>query len=231
MTEAPLDMIRKLRRLAESNGDVEEARLAARRVVELMAKYRIDEAMLDAPPPAPTLELRVVDSGAASIRWRFFLAYEIGAANGCAVFIDGQDIAAYGRPVDLDAVVALHAHCKRDIGDLRDRQLETDPKLEALSWALGAVDHVADFLEAGRRHVAEGLRAQAQGKAALLHIDDAIGSVEARLARAREAARQEFGLVSRPLAPRRIDPASREHGRVAAKALRLGREARMGAHA
>lgn len=112
MHDKMLERVRALLAKAESTTHPEEAKAFSAKAQELMSKYAIDAAMLDAASGRQThFGQRRVDIGTKYTRATFTLFGQVAVANDCTLMVDG-DIRKYcwiaGAESDMEATEMLY---------------------------------------------------------------------------------------------------------------------------
>jgi hypothetical protein len=159
--KAAIEKVAKLRALAARAGTQAEAEAAAAQAAAIVAKYQIDEAVLEAHSPERAEEIQEGDplwSGERDISWLNMLAAGIGKIHGCAVIVrryGGAATVTYiivGRPSDLAIVRYLFAWLHAEIVRLSESERgRTAKNAFRVGAAVGVIDAMrkARAVEAG----------------------------------------------------------------------------------
>lgn len=187
-----IDQIRKLHRLSQSPNN-HEAALAAARAAELMLRYQVDTAMLDADLEAPedVVGEHTVERLTKVIYWRASILGALAKTMGCEMLLQTRrarerfsgkiverrmEYRIIGSAQNAEAIRYMYAYFCKEIAVLADRafdaRIEARAKIKSVrsyknahrSAAAGVVAN--RLLEARERHLAELARAIA-GNASL----------------------------------------------------------------
>ncbi|MGV9318564.1 DUF2786 domain-containing protein [Streptomyces sp. NPDC003660] len=201
LPEALLGKVRGLLRKAENSGATEvEARAYLDKATELMAKYGIEQAMLDdvAEPERPVD--RIVDLYPPYVKEGRRLLARIGYEMRCrSVYPGGKDnrhrVHLFGFEADLQATEMLFASLRlqmlegADRADRLHRPEREDARAYKRSWMLGFIREVTVRIgaaqQAAKATAEEGTEAGgdgASGRSVALVLADRTAVVEARLA-------------------------------------------------
>ncbi|QEU90548.1 DUF2786 domain-containing protein [Streptomyces kanamyceticus] len=183
---AKLETIRALLAKAEDPRTPEsEAELARKRAFEMMAKYGVEQAMLNDAKPgsdAPTDRQIVLDNPWAMERVR--LVNRIALALGCKLIHLGRDGGGPGRRVhifgyasDLERVELLYTSLLLQMnGGLAAQSVPGGQGARAWrrSWLLGFINRIGDRIEQAERGARDEARAEtaATGRSAALVLAD-----------------------------------------------------------
>ncbi|WP_107117369.1 DUF2786 domain-containing protein [Streptomyces canus] len=201
LPEALLSKVRSLLRKAENVGATEEeARVYLAKATELMAKYGIEQAMLDdvAEPERPVD--RIVDLYPPYVKEGRRLLARIGYEMRCrSVYPGGKNnrhrVHLFGFEADLQATEVLFASLRlqmldgADRADRRHRPEGEDARAYKRSWMLGFIREVTARIGAAQRAARaaaeQGVEAEGEGsggRSVALVLADRTTVVEARLA-------------------------------------------------
>ncbi|MFG3045120.1 DUF2786 domain-containing protein [Streptomyces sp. NPDC048241] len=201
LPEALLGKVRGLLRKAENSGATEvEARAYLDKATELMAKYGIEQAMLDdvAEPERPVD--RIVDLYPPYVKEGRRLLARIGYVMRCrSVYPGGKDnrhrVHLFGFETDLQATEVLFASLRlqmlegADRADRLHRPEREDARAYKRSWMLGFIREVTARIgvaqQTAKATAEEGTEAGgdgASGRSVALVLADRTAVVEARLA-------------------------------------------------
>ncbi|MFJ5271790.1 DUF2786 domain-containing protein [Streptomyces sp. NPDC088358] len=201
LPEALLGKVRGLLRKAENSGATEvEARAYLDKATELMAKYGIEQAMLDdvAEPERPVD--RIVDLYPPYVKEGRRLLVRIGYEMRCrSVYPGGKDnrhrVHLFGFETDLQATEVLFASLRLQMlegaerADRLHRPEREDARAYKRSWMLGFIREVTARIgaaqQAARAATDEGTEAGGggtSGRSVALVLADRTAVVEARLA-------------------------------------------------
>jgi len=159
-----LDRIRRLLRLAESS-NVHEAATAAATAQALMARHRIDAAVLEANPFEGIVDFRdaPLESSKRLRPWKIELASVLASANGCRIYVSVRgsidEVVLVGRADDVDAVRIVYADMVKRVESLTRRHGAGRDRAFCNGFRLGAVTTLQERLrlandEAMRRALA-----------------------------------------------------------------------------
>ncbi|MBT2406776.1 MULTISPECIES: DUF2786 domain-containing protein [unclassified Streptomyces] len=189
---AKLETIRALLAKAEDPRTPEaEAELARRRAFEMMAKYGVEQAMLNDANPAsdaPADRQIVLDNPWAMERVR--LINRIAVALGCQLIHLGRDgdgparrVHIFGYASDLERVELLYTSLLLQMNGGLNAQtvpVRSGARAWRRSWLLGFISRVGDRIEEAERGACEQASAEttATGRSAALVLADRKSVVE-----------------------------------------------------
>ncbi|MGW7292879.1 DUF2786 domain-containing protein [Streptomyces xiamenensis] len=191
-TPAKLETIRALLAKAEDHRTPEsEAELARKRAFEMMAKYGVEQAMLNDANPAsdaPADRRIILDNPWAMERVR--LINRIALALGCQLIHLGRDgsgpsrqVHIFGYASDLHRVELLYTSLLLQMNSgLAAQSVPPGQRARAWrrSWLLGFINRVGDRIEEAERGAREEVRHEttATGRSAALVLADRKAVVE-----------------------------------------------------
>ncbi len=160
-----LDRILKLLALAEGTASVHEAAVASGKAQEMMERYRLDRATLEAEVEDEPIHEWMDDpltEGGAFVTWLGALAQGIARVNGCQVVVaTGRDlqgplvrIVLVGRATDVAVCRYLFAYLQREIDRLAREALRlgrVTGRDGGQDFRAGAVGSVISRLDERRR--------------------------------------------------------------------------------
>lgn len=227
---AIIDKVRKLLRLAESP-NANEAALAAAKAQRLIDEHNLSAQLLaldaaEAVPDEPICDFE--DKGAPletnrrHPRWRTQLAGTIARANGCRVYINGENIALVGRPSDAETVRYLFAYLTREVERLCEREGAGCGVTWRNNFRLGVVYAIMEKLKEARERFKGEARKQATSDMALMRVNSALARVEERGMDVADWIKTNLKLVSRGGSGGSYDPGAVAAGKQAGKSIRIG---------
>jgi len=190
--EKIIDKIRKLLRLSENNPDIEEAKSAAAKAQELIARYNVQQAFLKLEQDDATgvnIEDTYIHQSGRVATWIRVIAYTLSEANNCAMYYtQGEGINCVGEPDDialtrviLDYLISeVKNLCKRAVAK-RNADLVYDygygmdksqGRVYANNFKLGAANSLNERIKATIKKVEEETAAHPQGQYALTIISN-----------------------------------------------------------
>lgn len=227
-----IDRARKLFALATSNNPHEAAQAAAR-AQEILDRYEITQAMLDADNDVDDEEEienfaekgAPLDTAKALASWKKRLAMGIAEANQCLVYSGRargkRAIQIIGRPSDVQKVRYMYDYLVRETDQLTKHHARGCGHTWANNFRHGVVDTLRSVLEATRAKVAADMRAAADGSLALVRVDNALIKLEDRTKAVELYAKVRLNLrVTSHSA--RGNRGARERGREAGREIKLG---------
>ncbi|MFJ8989969.1 DUF2786 domain-containing protein [Streptomyces sp. NPDC102279] len=202
LPEALLGKVRGLLRKAENSGVTEmEARAYLDKATELMAKYGIEQAMLDEDVAEPERPVdRIIDLYPPYLKEGRRLLARIGYEMRCrSVYPGGQDnrhrVHLFGFETDLQATEVLFASLRLQMleGAERAERLyrpeREDARAYKRSWMLGFIREVTERIGAGQQTARDAAQEEVAadevptgGRSVALVLADRTSFVEARLA-------------------------------------------------
>jgi hypothetical protein len=231
-----LRKVASLLKLANSN-NANEAALAAQRAQEIMAKFKLDAALLDAGPSAEPDE-PIVDfarkgaplhESARKSGWRVRLAFFVAKANGCVIYLStgrGQSaIQIVGRPSDADTVRYLFAYLANETDRLAEREARGCGRTWANNFRLGVVDTIGTKLGEAQKAVNEAARSEAtnaNNPNALVRVNTAIERVAAKQSAVQQWMDTNMKMGKARASSAQYDGSARAAGQAAGREISVG---------
>lgn len=222
MDEKILSKLKKLLALAESD-NVHEAAAAAARAQELMAKYQIDTACLDASAPAGAPAILVENdylepakrNNARKELWKGSIAAALAKANGCQSYWEGANLRVIGTRASAETVRYLYAYLVREVDRLA-AQNKGNGRAWINSFRIGAAHEISGAIRDGRQQAIEAAQSEAMArmKADPVNHGSALALVTKGISRLQDEARKvsEFTQQNLRLKPGRSAKASSGDG-------------------
>jgi hypothetical protein len=158
-------------------GNEQEAALAAERAAELMARYQITAATVEAAAPAtaapraeePIVSRRAEDNGPEArkrVAWKMAIVTGVAASLDCRTYWHGHEPTLYGRTSAVDAARYLVAYLYREVDRLAAEQAHGYGRSYAHAYRIGCAGRISQRLvEAKRERDAAARDAAARGGA------------------------------------------------------------------
>lgn len=185
----------KLLKLSQSN-NVHEAALAAQRAQELLAKYEIEQSIIDTELNGPGEKEEPIErfdhdplepARGNFPTWKSYLSASVAKANGCRVFLspgakrNTAGVVIVGRRSDAQTTRYMYQMLCGEVERLTELQRTGLGKTWYNNFRLGVVDAIAKKLDEAKRKAQEEMRRDASSNsAALIKVDDAIARIEAK---------------------------------------------------
>ncbi|RYF48582.1 MAG: DUF2786 domain-containing protein [Cytophagaceae bacterium] len=180
----------KLLKLAESS-NANEAALAAQRAQEILDRYSIDMASLEASGDGDASDNESVqrfdgedgiDRGNASIAyWKLALATKIGQANSTRVYKSGATIGIVGRKSDVAKVRYFYILLCSEIDKLTNFHAKGKGRNYRTEFRMGVVAAIGDKLQEAKAKVAQDMRQEASGnESALVSLNRGLERLDQR---------------------------------------------------
>jgi hypothetical protein len=191
-SNAVLDKVRKLLKLAQANTNPHEAASAAARAQQLIDEHNLTHMLLqmDGTEPAEQEEdifdFKQKDAplytGKKLDRWRVYLAMHISDANSCRIYImPGRSIEIVGRPSDAETVRYLYAWLSHETVRLSEDHGAGCGVTWKNNFRLGVVDTLGRKLRESRREFVQAQRdAVSVSTTALVRVNTALAKIEER---------------------------------------------------
>jgi hypothetical protein len=218
-----------LLRLAQSDNP-HEAALAASRAQEIIDRYKLNLATLDATPSAePPEEIRNFKNDPLSEggTWKALLAQAVAGVNQCQAYTSGGNICLVGRPSDVAIIRPFFAYLSSEIERLASRHCKGNSRTYWNNFRLGAVETIAQRLKASLAATVETVKAEALAagnQSALVIVENSLALIEKRKQEVSTWTRQNMQLRSRTSRSSYNDTA-RSAGRAAGQSVNLNRSA------
>jgi hypothetical protein len=218
-----------LLRLAQSDNP-HEAALAASRAQEIIDRYKLNLAALDATPSEePAEEIRnfkddPLDDGGT---WKALLAQAVARVNQCQVYTCSGHVHLIGRPSDVAMVRPFYAYLASECERLASRHCRGNSRTYWNNFRLGAVETINQRLKASLAATVETVKAEAlaAGNAgALVVVTNSLALIEKRKQEVADWTRQNMNLRNRS-ARSSYNSAGRDAGRAAGHGVNLNRSA------
>lgn len=233
MTNEILEKVRKLLRLSKSSNP-HEAALAAQRAQEIIDRYNIEQAMLDAEGATVATEEPIknfrddpLDVNMISGSWQMRLQRTIAKQNSCFVYRSSGNSVIVGSPSNVNAVRYLYSWLKKELEVLCVIEGIGHSKSWLNNFCIGATETVTERLLDARKQVVSQMRTewQASGRDIVL-VEKALAKVDQEMHRVRDYVSQNIRLHYGPVGPGgRVNNDARAAGRAAGHSVRMGRGA------
>jgi hypothetical protein len=229
-----LRKVASLLKLANSN-NANEAALAAQRAQEIMAKFKLDAALLDAgalaEPDEPIVDFArkgaPLHKSARSSGWRVRLAFFVAKANGCVIYLSTgrghSAIQIVGRPSDADTVRYLFAYLANETDRLAEREARGCGRTWANNFRLGVVDTIGTKLGEAQKAVNEAARSEsANNPNALVRVNTAIERVAAKQSAVQQWMDTNMKMGKAKPSSAQYDGSARAAGQAAGREISVG---------
>jgi hypothetical protein len=233
-----IEKAKKLLRLATSD-NVHEAALAAQRAQEILDRFELTSAMLDAETQEETIEDSSVKGdfldrckGKQLQTWKAYLSAVIAGANGCRTFVrwewnhaQNRQVATLhivGRPGDAAKVRHLYMFLAHEVERLCLRDGRGNGKTWRNQYRLGVVDTIKGILKKGQEQTVKSMKSEYENNPmALVKLDQAIAKLEHKQAEVDSWMDNNRDMKTRSAPRVYSDPGAREHGRKAGREINL----------
>jgi hypothetical protein len=232
----------KLLKLAESS-NVHEAALAAQRAQEILARFGIEQAVIDAEASGPGENKETVGMESEPLEklgrkvssWKSYLANVISQANGCRVYTKtfggGVTLVIVGRASDAQIVRYLYPSLVREVDRLTKREGAGMGRTWCNNFRIGVVDAIKEKLFEAKRRTEEAMRSEAVNPHALVKVDQAIAKRDGLNAEIEAFMKAKYKVQAEKRASFRGDAEAREAGREVGRELNINGNARGGLEA
>jgi hypothetical protein len=172
--------------------------------------------------------------------WKLRLASALARANHCHTYVDNwrpvgrgayyqnamHGIALVGRPSDVETVRYFYEWLVKEVDRLTERDGRGNGRTWCNNFRLGVVDTIGRKVKEQRAKTEHDMRREAQesadGRFALVKVNNAIEKFEARAGEAQQWANDNLKLVSRGGGGARYDSEARAAGREAGESISFG---------
>jgi len=237
---AILERVRKLLRLAESSNE-HEAASAAAKAQDLIDANRLNVALLamDDMTAAPAPDEPITDYEAIGApldprtrqpMYVWALALSVAKANHCGVYRSGGRMQIYGRPSDVETVRYFYAMLITDVERLIRSRGNGAGRVWRNNYGRGIVETISKKLKDQHdetireaRTVASFQAAPGQEATALMRVNTALATIEARADATHAFGHDVLKLRSGSGRSSTYDAGARELGRRDGQAVNIGR--------
>jgi hypothetical protein len=180
--ESLINKVRKLLALSENNPELEEAKKAAAKAQELIARHNIQQAFLkleqNDATDADVMDTYIHKSGRVAT-WLRTIAYALSEANGCAMYYTvGEGIHCVGEEDDIALVSILLNYLASEVQHLCKQEChmrhmdKSRGRVFANNFKMGASQSLSQRLKDTIKKVEEETLQHPQGKYALAVVSN-----------------------------------------------------------
>jgi hypothetical protein len=233
--------VRKLLRLSQSSNR-HEAALAAQRAQEILDRYKLTSAMLDADEPeaveCTARDGAQLDTFSANVTtWKSYLSAVVARANGCRTFIQCEWLFPHknkiavlhvvGAKSDIEKVRYIYLWTTHEIAKLLELHGKKRGKTWRNNFRIGVVDAIKEKLNKSQENAISDLKTRYQNNPlALVKLDQAICRISDRLTAADAWIAQHLDVSEKKQPNIMHDQVARDFGRTCGKKLDLKRSSR-----